>query len=36
MFSLIQQVFIVSLNFTESLARVAKVSAQTKFVSLND
>ena len=28
--------FIVLLDFSESLARVAKVAVQTKYVSLND
>ena len=36
MFNLIKQVFIVSLNLSESLARVAKVSDQTKCLFLND
>ena len=35
MFSLIKQVFIVLLSFSSSLARVAKVSNQTKCLSLN-
>ena len=34
MFSLIKQVFVVLLSFSESLARVAKV--ETKCLSLND
>ena len=36
MFSLIKQVFIVLLSFSESLARVAKVSDRTKCLSSND
>ena len=36
MFSFIKQVFTVLLSFSEYLARVAKVSEQTKFLSLND
>ena len=36
MFSLIKQVFIVLLSFSSSLAHVAKVSDQTKCLSLND
>ena len=36
MFSLIKQVFIVLLTFSESLARVAKVSDRTKCLSSND
>ena len=36
MFSFIKQVFIVLLSVSSSLARVAKVSDQTKCVSLND
>ena len=36
MFSLIKQMFIVLLSFSSSLARIAKVSDQTKFVFFND
>ena len=36
MFSFIKQVFIVLLSFSSSLTRVAKVSDQTKCLSLND
>ena len=36
MFSFIKQMFVVLLSFSSSLARVAKVSDQTKCVSLND
>ena len=36
MFSLIKQVFILLLCFSSSLACVAKVSDQTKCLSLND
>ena len=36
MFNLIKQVFIVLLSFSESLARVAKVSDRTKCLSSND
>ena len=35
MFSLIKQVFIVLLSFSESLPRVAKVFDQTKYLFLN-
>ena len=36
MLSFIKQVFIVLLGFIESLAHVAKISDQTKCLSLND
>ena len=36
MFSLIKQVFIVLLSFSESLARIAKVFERTKCLYLND
>ena len=36
MFSLIKQVLIVLLFFSESLARVSKVSDRTKYLLLND
>ena len=36
MFSLIKQLFIVLLNVSSCLARVAKVSNQAKCVSLDD
>ena len=36
MFSLIKQVFIVLLSFSESLAVVTKVSDRTKYLSFND
>ena len=36
MFSIIKQVFVVLLSFSSSLARVSKVSARTKCLSLND
>ena len=36
MFSLINQVFIVFLKLSRSLASLAKVSDQTKFLSLKD
>ena len=36
MFNLIQQVFIVLLSFSESLARVAVVSDKAKCLSLNE
>ena len=36
MFSLTKQAFTVLLSFSSSLARIAKVSDQTKCLSLND
>ena len=36
MFSLNKQVFVVSLRFNESLARITKVSERTKCLFLND
>ena len=36
MFRLIKKVFIALVSFSESLARVAKVSDHTKHISLNN